>query len=96
MITLDGDRLTFRFPEVHPEAELSLSFQRTLRIPDDGGTYPLPPGLGEFPLRHAEDFAALPQAARERGGVILPMYQAEALWLCFGTRGHLRLRGRPA
>jgi len=25
-----------------------VSFQRTLRIPDDGQQYPLPPGLGEF------------------------------------------------
>jgi len=28
----------------------AVSFQRTLRIPDDGGVYPLPPGLGRFPL----------------------------------------------
>ena len=26
----------------------SLTFQRTLRIPDDGKSYPLPPGLGAF------------------------------------------------
>ena len=28
----------------------TVSFQRTLRIPDDGIVYPLPPGLGEFPI----------------------------------------------
>ena len=44
MITLDDNRLTFRFPEVHPEAVCSVHFQRTLRIPDDGKDYPLPPG----------------------------------------------------
>jgi hypothetical protein len=27
----------------------SMSLQRTLRIPDDGREYPLPPGLGLFP-----------------------------------------------
>lgn len=26
----------------------AVSFHRTLRIPDDGRTYPLPPGLGMF------------------------------------------------
>jgi hypothetical protein len=52
MITLEDDRLIFRFPEVHPEAECSIHFQRTLRIPDDERDYPLPPGLGAFPLRH--------------------------------------------
>lgn len=28
----------------------AVSFERTLRIPSDGGTYPLPPSLGSFPL----------------------------------------------
>lgn len=27
-----------------------VEFQRTLRIPDDGNEYPLPPGLGSFPI----------------------------------------------
>jgi hypothetical protein len=34
---------------------LFLNFQRTLRIPDDGKTYPLPPGLGTFPICKVED-----------------------------------------
>ena len=46
MIELKRDRLVFSFPDVHPEARLAIDFQRTLRIPDDGKTYPLPPGLG--------------------------------------------------
>ncbi len=44
MITLEHERLVFRFPKVHDEAECAISFQRTLRIPDDGKSYPLPPG----------------------------------------------------
>lgn len=84
MIELDKDGLRFAFPEVHPQAALSIDFQRTLRIPDDGKHYPLPPGLGRFPLRHVDDFAErVPAAWREHGGVMLPMYQAEALWLNF-------------
>jgi hypothetical protein len=62
----------------------SVSFQRTLRIPDDGRTYPLPPGLGRFPIQRVEDYAdGVPEPWRERGGVFLPMYQREALWLSF-------------
>ncbi len=57
MITLEKDRMTFRFPEVHPEAECSIEFQRTLLIPDDDRSYPLPPGLGRLPLRHVDEFA---------------------------------------
>jgi hypothetical protein len=34
----------------------AVSFQRTLRIPDDGRTYPLPPGLGRFPIYRVADF----------------------------------------
>ena len=84
MITLEGDSLIFRFPEVHDHASTEIQFQRTLRIPDDGKHYPLPPGLGAFPLRHLEDFARrVPENWRERGGVMMPLYQAEAMWILF-------------
>lgn len=88
MIVLENDSLVFSFPEVHSEAKLSVDFQRTLRIPDDDRGYPLPPGLGSFPLRHVDDFAVrVPDKWLERGGVMLPMYQAEALWLNFSSGG---------
>jgi len=84
MIELDRDRLVFRFPEAHPDARCSIDFQRTLRIPDDNRDYPLPPGLGRFPVFHVDDFASrLPTEWEHHGGVFLPMYQAEALWINF-------------
>lgn len=49
----------------------TVDFQRTLRIPDDGNDYPLPPGLGSFPLSKIE------------GKTVMPMYQAEAMWMSF-------------
>jgi len=62
----------------------AVSFQRTLRVPDDGRQYPLPPGLGRFPV---ETVAAhrdrVPEAWKKEGGVFIPMYQREALWLGF-------------
>ena len=70
---------------IHIGRHFSLTFQRTLRIPDDGGTYPLPPGLGTFPVLRVEDYAdRVPASWREHGGVFIPMYQREALWLNFG------------
>lgn len=82
MIELTGDALVFHFPEVHRHAVLRINLQRTLRIPDDDATYPLPPGLGRFPLRHVDDFPkTVPQRWIEHGGVMLPMYQSEALWV---------------
>lgn len=86
MIELKQNDLAFTFPEVHEEARLHVSFQRTLRIPDDDKTYPLPPGLGSFPLRHVDDFASgVPEKWLSRGGVLLPMYQSEAMWLNFSA-----------
>jgi hypothetical protein len=76
-ISIDRDRLRFG-------DGLEITFQRTLRIPDDGTEYPLPPGLGTFPLRRIDDLGdRVPAEWREHGGIILPMYQREAMWLCF-------------
>ncbi len=74
-IRLEDDNL-------HIGSHLAIRFQRTLRIPDDGGAYPLPPSLGGFPLRRVADYAdRVPEAWRARGGVFAPMYQREAMWL---------------
>lgn len=64
----------------------SMSLQRTLRIPDDGREYPLPPGLGLFPVHTVAEFAdRLPQAwLRQPNALLIPMRQREALWLGFG------------
>jgi len=62
----------------------AVSFHRTLRIPDDGRTYPLPPGLGVFPIFNVEDYAErVPPLWRQQGGAFIAMYQREALWLGF-------------
>jgi hypothetical protein len=84
MMELKDGALVFRFPDVHEHAELRVVFHRTLRIPDDGGTYPLPPTLGKFPVRHVDDFAErVPEDWMRHGGVMLPMFQSEAMWLQF-------------
>lgn len=62
---------------------VTVSFQRTLRIPE-AGLHPLPPGLGRFPLRRVADYPdTAPAAWLARGGVMLPIYQREAMWLSF-------------
>ena len=83
-IELRDDQLIFRFAAVHEEAEVEIGFQRTLRIPDDNREHYLPPGLGEFPLYRVDDYPDnLPEKWSRHGGVFLPMYQAEALWINF-------------
>jgi hypothetical protein len=86
MIELRDDSLLFSFPEVHPQARMTINFQRTLRIPDDGNEYSLPPGLGSFPLHHVDDYSGqVPAGWLKHGGVMLPMYQSEAMWLNFDS-----------
>lgn len=62
----------------------ALTFQRTLRIPDDGREYPLPPGLGSFPLYPVRNFRDRAPAHWDiEKGYILPMHQREAMWIDF-------------
>jgi hypothetical protein len=84
MIYLEKNYLEISFPELHDNAGVSISFKRTLRLPDDGETHHLPPDLGEFPLRHIEDFdLTTHNHLKKRGGIIMPMFQADALWINF-------------
>ncbi|MFF0791796.1 hypothetical protein [Streptomyces spiralis] len=62
---------------------VAVRFIRTLRLPETG-THRLPPGLGEFPLRRVSDHPdTVPEQWRARGGVMLPVYLREAMWLSF-------------
>lgn len=62
---------------------VDITFQRTLRVAETG-LNGLPPGLGMFPLRSVDSLGdrATP-AMVERGGVVMPIYQREAMWLSF-------------
>ena len=69
---------------IHFGSRCSISFQRTLRIPDDGQTYPLPPGLGIFDIHRVEDHKdRLPPDWQKDQAVFIPMYQREAMWIGF-------------
>lgn len=59
-----------------------ISFHRTLRVPEDGREYPLPAGLGRFPIHRVEDYAEkVPGNWLKEGGFFIPLYQKEALFL---------------
>jgi hypothetical protein len=103
MPILESNELTFQFPQVEQDASCAITFKRTLRIPDTDKVYDLPPGLGNFALRHVEDYPdGLDEKTRKRGGVIMPMWQSEAMWINFSTfyhpadRGSARGWGRPS
>ncbi|MEV7979607.1 hypothetical protein [Streptomyces sp. NPDC086519] len=75
-VRIDGN--TLRLP-----GGVAVRFVRTLRLPEKG-THPLPPGLGEFPVQRVSDYPdTVPAEWRARGGVMLPVYLREAMWLSF-------------
>ena len=76
-----GNRVTF------DNSKFGLNFQRTLRVPDDGKTYPLPAGLGSFPMKNIADCPDAPVSWRKRGGVVIPMREREAMWMSFSAGG---------
>ena len=97
MLELSGSSLVFHFPEVHPCARVTITFVRTLRIPDNDKTYNCRrPRV--FPVRRSKTSRTrLPEKWKKRGGVMLPMYQAEAMWMKFDgapdrRRGSLPVR----
>jgi hypothetical protein len=70
--------------ELHFGRHTRISFNRTLRIPEDGREYPLPAGFGRLPILRVEDYAQrVPEKWLEQGGFIIPLYQREALFLSF-------------
>jgi hypothetical protein len=99
---LEGRKLVVRFKTIEDEARTEIHFERTLRVPDDGKTYPLPSGLGLFPMRYLDDFEKepppewadegeaikLPLEWAGRGGVIMPVHPSEAMYIAFGEGGY--------
>jgi hypothetical protein len=73
----DGDR-------IQVGERFAAAFQRTLRVPEDGRVYPLPPGLGRLPIHPVAALGgAVPDVLRQRGGFIVPLHRREALWIAF-------------
>ena len=57
---------------------LLVSLHRTLRLPEDSRTYPLPPGLGLLPVLQSGTDGDIPQ-------FLVPLYRREALWIGFSA-----------
>jgi hypothetical protein len=69
------------------ENGFTITLHRTIRLPEDGNSHALPPSRGRFPMKRIEDYRdRVPEAWREHGGVFIPMYEREAMWLGFSGR----------
>ena len=55
---------------------LRVSFERTIRVPDNHNTIALPPSLGQFPLYKTQDYVeTLPKQMAAKGGLFMPMFR---------------------
>ncbi|KAF8417869.1 hypothetical protein EV426DRAFT_720975 [Tirmania nivea] len=82
----DDTAVTGAVTEIIVDKKLRISFHRTVRVPDDNEIHALPPSLGRFSLFNVEAFkSSLPQDMVEKGGMFLPMYQREAMWISFNS-----------
>lgn len=67
------------------ENGFTITLHRTIRLPEDGNSHALPPSRGQFSMKRIEDYRdRVPEAWRDHGGVFIPMYEREAMWLGFG------------
>jgi hypothetical protein len=63
---------------------LRVGIQQTLRVPDTGGPYPLPPGLGRIPVRRSQELGLKDEAAGSSPDLfVIGLYPSEAIWLQF-------------
>ena len=73
--TNDKLRIERQGPKLYPQA-LSISFQRTVRVADNGETNDLPPSLGTFPIYETESYEdKLPKHMAGKPGYFIPMYR---------------------
>ncbi len=92
MIAIDRNNLNFLFSfkkgkDISAITNISIGFERTIRVPDDDKRHYLPPSLGNFPIRHIEDYdLGSKNKLKKRGGILIPMFQADALWLNFNHK----------
>ncbi len=63
---------------IHLGDDLTMSFRRTVRVPDNIKASLLPPDLGAFPLYRVSQYDKLPETMKAKGGLFFPMYSRSA------------------
>ncbi|KAJ3537607.1 hypothetical protein NM208_g4450 [Fusarium decemcellulare] len=75
---------------------LQISFMRTLRVRGQESEYEPPEGLGTFPLFNTQPYRdQLPPQAAAQGGLFLPIYNKEAMYITFDCKESDKFAVRP-
>jgi hypothetical protein len=76
--------MKIQYDSIQCESGFTITLHRTIRIPEDGKSHALPPSHGKFPMKRIEDYRdKVPETWRDHGGVFIPMYEREAMWIGF-------------
>ena len=72
----DDQIIVQRTAGVNVTQRITFSFQRTVRVADNGETNALPPSLGSFPIYRTIDYVkSLPEHIAGKPGFFVPMYR---------------------
>ncbi|KAF5703550.1 integral membrane protein [Fusarium mundagurra] len=76
--------------------DLSISFMRSIRVPDNERPAPRPPWLDKFPLVKTDYYAhKLPLSMAEKGGIFIPIYlneERESMRINFKSRNRYAIK----
>lgn len=77
-----GMKCELKQTSIRVNNDLRISFQRTIRVPDNHQKSALPPDLGSFPLKPISRYAhMLPKDMAAKGGAFFPMYRKHVSFL---------------
>lgn len=86
-VSLRNNQLHIRDTYLNTNTNISLG--RTLRLPEDGNEYNLPALFGQFPLVNVDFLPKkMPKAIVQKSGVVIPMYQREAISITIDSARH--------
>ncbi|QSZ31442.1 hypothetical protein DSL72_001007 [Monilinia vaccinii-corymbosi] len=78
------DKIRLTYVHAHSTELLDISLRRTIRVPENGEAHGLPPDCGAFPIYSVREYAGgLSEEMVLKGGVFVPIYQREAMWINF-------------
>ncbi|KAI2471605.1 hypothetical protein F4781DRAFT_440219 [Annulohypoxylon bovei var. microspora] len=88
---IEHDSIYIKFmasnPDTYYDQLLRISFQRSIRVPDNASESMLRPFLDSFPLFKVQDYAhRFPSEVVAKGGFFTSMYQTEAMWIDISAR----------
>jgi len=95
-MVIDKSGHTLLLRDDFTDSKCEITLHQTSRLPENGKTYMPPEPVNTFPLLNVDMFGdRLPEAIRQKAGLLVPIRQREALCLMFRSE-HRRWSSEPA